>query len=443
MTNPKSRIFAAVAGALAMGATAAWAADATQDSKIQDLQNKVTALEAKQAQSSKDVAATIDAVLRDAERRSQLLANGDTGAGYDGNFYIRAGEGWDLKPGFNFQFRNNTDFRSNTAKSDQTENGFEVRRMQLILAGHAFTKDLEYYIQWNVDRDSGTTFLEDAWVRYMFADDWGVRAGQFKDQVTHEKTTSDAKLIAVERSLQDAVMGGGVLDRVQGVNLIYGGRDEKNPINIEFGIHDGAKSLNTDYTKHAYDFGVAARGEWKAMGKWKNYQDLTAKDTKEDLLVLALAGDLSQAGDDDQFVGTIDAQWENTTGWGAYGAIVVRNTDGALSADGKSNTDWSGLIQLSYLVNPQWEVFGRYTYIGLDNEIAFADGTKEDTFHEISVGVVYYLGKDGSAGHRAKVTVDLNYLPNGSPSAQKGLGYLGDSNGDNEIVLRGQFQLFL
>jgi hypothetical protein len=363
------------------------------------------------------------------------------GAGYDNGFYISGGPGWNIRPGVVLQFRGNVDYRSNTAgdKDDEIESGFEIRRMQFILAGNAFTPDLEYYFQWNVDREGGTTFLEDAYVKYKFADDWAVRGGQFKDQVTHEKIIKDTNLVAVERSLQDAILGGGLLDRVQGVSLIYGGRDEKNPILVDVTLHDGGNSDNTNYTEHTFDFGVAGRGEYKAMGKWKSYGDLTAKGTTEDLLVFGLAGDWSQSGDDDQIVGTIDAQWENTVGWGAYGALIVRSNE--LSSD--SSTDWSGLAQLSYLFNPQWEIFGRYTYLSFDSDVVFADGSTEDVFHEITIGLNYYLGKDGSAGNRAKITVDVSILPNGAPGALTGLGYLGDSNGDTEVFLRSQFQLWL
>src|SRR4029453_17547338 len=99
MISPKSRILAAVVGALgltAVGATAAWAEDAPQASsqEIAELKAKVPALEAKQASNSKDVAAAIDAVLRDADKRSRLMADMGAGAGYDEasqHFYIRTG----------------------------------------------------------------------------------------------------------------------------------------------------------------------------------------------------------------------------------------------------------------------------------------------------------------------------------------------------------------
>jgi hypothetical protein len=37
-------------------------------------------------------------------------------------------------------------------------------------------------------------------------------------------------------------------------------------------------------------------------------------------------------------------------------------------------------------------------------------------FHEIAAGINWFLGKDGEFGDRAKITIDVTYLPNGSPA---------------------------
>lgn len=457
-----SAIVAAVAVTLSAISPLALASDGqVQQQRIDQLEAKVAALEAERTQDARDVARTIDSVLRDAERRSQLLAtSGDSAAGYDNGFYIRTGE-FSLRPTLLFQFRNITDFRRDAASSgdDEIENGFEVRRMQFIMQGNAFSKDLNYRFQWATDRNSGTLVLEDAYVAYMFADEWGLRVGQWKDRVSHEKIMTDSRIVTVERSLLDATLAGGYFDRVQGVNLIYGGgTDNKRPWNIEAGISDGANSKNTDFTghfpnsppavgdvgapsTHAFDFGIAGRTEYKFSGDWKNYSDFTAKGTKDNLLVVGAGGDWSQGGDGNSLVGTVDAQFETASGIGVYGALVVRHRDDQLTPTGEDATDWGALIQASYLLSPSWEVFGRWDGIWYDNSIASAGG--EDFFHEWTAGVNYYLGKDGSFGHRAKITIDVNWLPNGAPGAFTGQGYIGDSGGENEIAIRGQFQLLI
>jgi len=113
-----------------------------------------------------------------------------------------------------------------------------------------------------------------------------------------------------------------------------------------------------------------------------------------------------------------------------FGAFVGRYVDDKGSA---SNWDWAIVAQVAYMINTQWEVFGRYDYLKLDN----TDAGEEDTFHEATIGINYYL-----KGHHAKITIDAGWLPNGSPSNQDGAGILAN-NGDNEYYLRAQFQLLL
>jgi hypothetical protein len=443
MFNRKGRMIAAVGAALVTGGLVQ-AADQASDSRIKALEAKVAELETRQATNSKDMATTIEAVLRDAERRSQLMAAGDASAGWENGFFIKSGD-WELRPGAIFQFRQVTNFRQDVGGTDDTtENGFEVRRMKLSLEGTAVTKNLTYSIVWNTNRDTdsstggfaGSVFLEDAWARYMFSDNCGMRVGQGKNLFSHEWLISDARIVSVERSMLDSLLGGGVVGRTQGVTAIYGGYNANNPINLEVGLTDGANQFNTNFVDKAWDWGVAGRVEWKAMGDWRNYRDFTAKGNTTDLLVLGAGGDWSQSGDFNQFVGNVDAQWENAQGLGAYGAVLARNLD---ASSGDDTTDWGALIQANYLLAPAWEVFARYDFTKYDS----AQIANEDLFQEISVGVVYYLGQDGSALHRAKVTVDLSYLPSGAPKAITGAGILDSNDANEEWMLRAQFQLWI
>jgi Phosphate-selective porin O and P len=446
MTNPTSRILAAVAGVLSIGAAAAWAADAaaiqpSQDAKIRDLEAKVAALEAKQSMSRSEADATIASVLNDADRRSQLLQNtGSAEAGYDDGFYVRAGS-FEFRPGLFFQFRNVLNYREDTTgpKADEFDMGFEVRRMRLEMNGTAFTKDFEYSFVWDANREGGGVELLDAWVKYAFNSQWAVRAGQFKDPLTHEKLVSSKRQLAADRSLMDNILGGSLFDRVQGITAVYGAKEA--PLKAEFGITDGGpQSMNTNFTKHVFDFGIVGRVEYKLSGEWADYRDFTAKNSKGNLLVVGAAGDWSQAGDANLFVGTADVQWENNAGLGLYGAILFANRDEAFTG-GDSSTDWGLLVQAGYMLNPSWEVFGRLDILLFDEDLALSGGNTEDTFFEITGGVNYYLGPNGSYGHRAKITLDLTILPNGAPDDVSGLGILGANDGGTEVVFRSQFQL--
>jgi hypothetical protein len=474
MFSARSRIATAVAGVVSLGVAGVWAADPTseQQRQLQDLEGKVSMLESQQAANSKDMAATIDAVLRDAEHRSQLLAtSGDMSAGYDSGFFIKSGDAFSLRPAVQFQFRNVTDFReeAKAGGGSDWENGFEVRRMRLDMGGNVINKDLTYFFEWEAVREGGQMTLLEAWGRYMLTDDWGLRAGQFKDPVTHEFVMSTKRQLAVDTSLVDALIGGGVADYTQGVLVVYNGEtNNKNPLSAEFGVTDGAGERNTDFTDrtsysaitgkpgaHAADFGIAGRVEYKVFGDWNSYKDFNAKGTKEDLLVLGVGGDWTQAGDGDLLLGTADAQWKSPSGWSVYGAFLSRFSNAAvLTADNVSPStkdnmqDYGALAQVAYLVNPNIEVFGRYDVTFLDKEYALtrggaATGNGQDVFQEITVGASYFLGQNGAAFHRAKFTVDLTWLPEGAPKANTAIDVLDDNGGSAEWILRAQFQLLL
>lgn len=363
-------------------------------------------------------------VLDDAERRSRLLQTGGLTAGYDKGFFIASSDGsFSLKPSLSFQFRNVSTFQ--TGDDEDIQSGFEVRRLRPRIDGNVFSKDLTYSFQFDVSRTSGTTSLLDAWVQYKFASAWAVKVGQFKESVFHEKDVSFARQLAVDRSIVDAILGGAQTDRVQGVELNYGQQDL--PWRAALAFHDGANSKNTDYQDGSTNFGVGGRIEYKFSGDWSAYRDFTAKGTQKDLLVLGAGADYTESGNTDVIRSVVDLQWENTEGLNAFAALHANFTEGD-----DNSTDWGAVGQVGYLLDPNWEIFGRYSAIFFDDE----QDNGEDVAHEITAGVNYYFGPQGSYGHNAKLTVDLSYLPNGFPSNQTGLGIL--AGDEDQFVLRAQ-----
>ena len=98
-------------------------------------------------------------------------------------------------------------------------------------------------------------------------------------------------------------------------------------------------------------------------------------------------------------------QW-NAGPLSVYAAYVGLYTDFGNSTTGAGGGyDYGFLAQAGYMLNNDWEVFGRYDYTHLDNQIS----GDEDSFHEVSVGVNYYLH-----GQNAKISVDAGWLPNGA-----------------------------
>lgn len=436
MTDRKL-IVPALAGVLSLGAIAQAAEPTAAElrSQLEQLQAKIEKVEAKQSADAQQ-AATSRELTADAATRSQLLQSEGVVAGFNKGFFIQSADGaFKLQPFFQFQFRSVTNYRDNAGVNgdddSDTQNGFEIRRMKFGFKGNAISKDLTYEFRWATSRTSGSPVLENAYIQYKFADDFAFKVGQWKDNVFHEETTSSQRQLTVDRSLLNELLGGGQTDYVQGVSLLY----LTDAVHAELALTDGANSDNTDFTEggggtlsiDGPNYGVSGRVEYKVLGDWHAYDDFTAMGNKDDLLVVGGGFDYTEGGDAYALYHTADVQWEpaSVVGLAVYGAYVANYND---SGDGGTSYDWGFLGQAGFMINEQFEIFGRYDFIRIDTD---AD---EDTFHEITVGGNYYF-----YGHNAKATVDLTYLPSGSPTSESGIGVL--ASDDSQFIIRGQFQL--
>jgi hypothetical protein len=442
---------ATVAGALSMAASAALAADPVSSTEMMEqinaLRAEVAQLKGAQAPAAAAPApaadATVGAVLDDATARGQFLQSDSAfTAGYSkGKFLIQSADGkFVFHPTLQFQVRNATNLRdTNTEEDWNGDNGFEIRRLKAGFDGNLFTKDLTYNFVWATQASGGNPVLEDAWVRYKFANAWGFRAGQFKAPVSHESLTSSKRLLAGDRSYFGAILFNNDAYS-QGVSLIY---DDGGPLRAEVAFTDGYAEANGNFQDPGTggtdaNFGFGGRVEYKLFGEWGAYEDFTALGTKQDTLVIGGGIDVTQGepnNSDATFYRYIaDAQYEVSAGQfaglGLFGEIGGASVSNA--ANGSDDTNWGFALQAAYLLNDRWEPFARYDLTHFESA---PEGFEQDV-HEITVGVNYYF-----VGHNAKVTVDLNYLPNGAPVSSSGLDIL--QSDEDQIVIRGQFQLLL
>ena len=398
--------------------------------QIAELETKVKALEGERDAPQPPAGdGTIQNVLADAERRSRSLRGL---AGYDDGFFLKSDDGnFLLRPVILFQFRGVANSSESPDAGRHSESGFEIRRMEFSVEGHALSPELTYEFLVTAERDGGDFILEDAFVAYEVADPWGVALGQFKDPLFREQQSSSKYMLAVDRSLVNELIAAPT-EFVQGVALVYG--SEKTPVQWALAFHDGAGSINTPFlnapgaVEADEHFGVTGRLEYKLSGDWENYEDFTAKGTDEALLVLGAAAEWTEADGGNVFFATLDAQYERPGGFGTYGALLARHAD----FNGTS-LDLGALAQAAFLLTPRLEPFGRYGVTVLDED--------DDAFHEFTAGFNYYLGGSGPLLHRGKFTLDLTYLLDGAPSDASGIGVL-QADGA-EFVVRGQFQLLL
>ena len=446
---------AATAAVVGGSVTAAFAADEpTADELMQQiskLQAQVEQMQANEAGAAATGAKESEAdaltrVLDDAERRSSrpVFAQDDPDpftAGHNGKFLLQSGEAdplFTLNPNFQFQFRYVENLNSENGDAfEESTDGFEVRRMKFGFKGNAFSPDLTYDFRLAADRNGGDVAIDNAYIDYtpeegLFGrDGLGLRAGQYKDLTFREETTSSSKQIAVDRSLVNELIGGGETDFVQGIGLLWKG--EKMDASLAF--TDGVNSDNTGFNNGNL-FGVAGRVDAVVMGdSGKPLGDFTALGTEENTAGVGAGFHYTGDGDERAIHFGIDGQYETDTGLGVAAGLYGR----WIEAGPIDGTDIGAMAQVSQLIGDDgWEVFGRYDFVVFDEEIALGTDS-EDFFHELTAGVNKYW-----EGHNVKMTIDVVFLPTGSPDSVTGIGVVAsEGEFDSQVAIRGQFQLLL
>jgi hypothetical protein len=417
-------------------------------------------------------------VQADADRRSNMMDMSGTSAGYDPathRFYIASEDGnfvW--RPWLHAQLRYIAMWRQDYNKdgTDQTDTGFELRRMRFGFDGNMFGQNLTYFFNWATNRANGTStvkdssgaaigtvsnnlggvpLLEEAWVKYHIPKtDFYLKGGQIKDPVEHDQIVSSRYQQSDERSLTGDIFFNGDAF-TEGATVIY---DPKTFIRAEAGVNHGMRSANTNFLDNptnVYDFGVVGRAEWKLMGNWADYNQIGAIDVKQPLLVFGIGCDYSQRDVAGQTVGAVDASYSSPNGLSLLGIFADRYTthnfgiytqsptgasigtpDPAVA--GKPTNEYSIVGQVGYLVNQKWEPFGRFEYL----QLAGTPAGSHNSVPAVCGGMNYYF-----FSYRAKLTAQATWLPNGIPIDDGPNDIYASPNGNQEISFGAQFQLLI
>jgi hypothetical protein len=461
--GPRRLALAAVAaGAFLVPAPVALAADTAVD----ELRQEIDALQAKlekieTAQDAKPTAfdrITADAAARSTPSFLQMADDPDPfTAGHNGKFLLQSEDGtFSLNPNFQLQVRHVANFgpfdpaESDPGLFDDADFGWELRRTKIGFKGNAFSTDLTYDIKFAFSRNSGTPTLENGFVDYtpesgLFGNEaLGFRIGQYKDPTFTEESTSSSRQLAVDRSLVNETLGGGVTDFVQGIGLLYKGDKVKGL----FAYTDGLGSANTNFVDNATDLevGLSGRVDIVVLGDDDSaFKDFTALGTDADAAKVGFGAflELNDSGDFGyRLLHSADIAYETAGGLSVFAAYYGDLFDDGSDAVGADGFNVGGLAQVAQVLDADagWEVFGRYNFVILDE----VDASGEDFYHEVTAGVNKYW-----ESHKVKATVDLSWLVNGQPAgfgSNSGLGYRGASPGANEegqFSIRGQFQLLL
>ena len=122
-----------------------------------------------------------------------------------------------------------------------------------------------------------------------------------------------------------------------------------------------------------------------------------------------------------------------------FAGVYGNYTDLRNQAGPSNRKDFGGQVEAGYFVTRSIQPIVRYSVTKLDKDFKVGN---TGTFQEIAGGVNYFFGKDGGLGNRARLTLDVTYLPDGSPAFAGG-DFLASPNKNDEVVLRAQLQLSL
>ncbi|SNR26103.1 Phosphate-selective porin O and P [Maribacter sedimenticola] len=340
---------------------------------------------------------------------------------------------WTMKVEARMQILATNTWNSENGGLTDPEQNFLVRRARLKFDGFAYSPKLEYKIELGLsNRDiSGASqftgnaprYILDAVVKWNFYENFVLWFGQTKLPGNIERVISSGNLLQVDRSLLN---GRFTIDRDMGFQLRHKTNiGQKFLIREIFALSQGeGRNITTgnlgglQYTSRLE---LLPFGEFLGRGDYKG-SDLNREKTPK--LMIAATYDSNQNAvksrsnqgsylfNDVGFFETnintvfIDAMFKYN-GFSFMGEYanrtakdpIAKNSDG--SATGSVVEVGSGLnLQSGYLFENNWEVSGRFTTIGLDQEI-----TGQNTQNQYTLGLSKYI-----VGHKLKVQSDLSYL---------------------------------
>ena len=408
-------------------------------------------------------------ILADADSRANLLGDGLLG-GWDEGFFIASSDGrFKLKVGGLMQERYIMNFLrvglspapdAGGGSNDRWRGGFENTRTRLNISGHIFDRDTTFLIQpgfgWVDPNAFASGFagqyqtkiesrLWDAWVKFKLGDTWSAKAGIFMLPFTRESLVSDARQLAVDRSLIDYRLG---LARSQGVQFTWA----KDTTRAFIALSDGSITLGGSDTAlinqtppwsamgNDVDWSVTGRAEFLIQGEWEQFNEFTSPPGSQRASMFGIAvhaqnGERGGSGIPQDQIGLTADFSMNFDGGSFFASGTIHNQENVLGNAGRvPNADWVGyVLQGSIYTTHTTELFMR-----LEGGGARQNSVGGDDVHIITSGANWYLDGQG-----LKITSDFGWsLGEISTQMQNYMvGWRGSDNKNAQWLFRTQLQL--
>ncbi len=286
------------------------------------------------------------------------------------------------------------------ATAKDNAQGFQTRRTKIKFSGK-LSEQWSYKVNGAFSKSSGSFKLEDAYADYKTENGLKIRAGQFKLPYMREELVSSSRQLAAERSITNEFFNQGRSQGIQVSNLSENFR-------WAVAFSDGINTINTDFTSDdEADYAFTGRVEYMFAGDdWDRFKDFTSWQNSDYAGIIGAAIHYQAGGEsfaDNAAGATTDASATGVTadvsvegnGWNAYIAGNFQNIEPPVGSDIEN----TGLVvQGGYMVNPKWEIFGRY-------DMLFSD--QVDDFSTITAGANHYFILES---HAAKFTGDVQFF---------------------------------
>jgi hypothetical protein len=319
-------------------------------------------------------------------------------------------------------FRYNASFRDSDSVGDQDDLtlGFNAPTTTLRASGTVGDRNLSYKIQSTFGQD-GVGVIEDAFAEYAFGNGWSVRWGQFNLPVVREVVIGVEDHLGADSSVTSQYFNQGYS---QGIQLGY----TTDSFRFMGAVSDGAFTSNTNFDSGLEaDYAISARGEFLVVGSdWARFNNYTSWQNSEAGALLGAAihwqsgGETGGTSNVDILLATVDFTYEGA-GWNATAVGYYQKVDAEGSTD---VADFGFMLQGGIFVSSQWELFGRYDGLFLDD----SGTTTEDTLNFLTLGANYYLFQDSNAA---------KFVVSGIYSFEDTTGFL-DGTAANDNGLFGQ-----
>ncbi|MGR3173435.1 MAG: hypothetical protein ACUZ8N_02395 [Candidatus Scalindua sp.] len=164
-----------------------------------------------------------------------------------------------------YNFRNNDD--------GEDTSSYRINRMRLKLSGHAFTQNLRYSAQWELNTFTGRGQLKDIFVDYRLLPGLHLRGGQWKVPYNRQNVASDYKKQFIDESITNDAFS---LDRDIGIMLH--GELFNNYLEYYAGMFTG-RGINATENSNNKNM-VIGRIAYRPFGKFNDYWETDAEYTE-------------------------------------------------------------------------------------------------------------------------------------------------------------------